>query len=46
MEVPVQKNDLQKLLESQGCVFKGQELLTLHEINPDKPCKCGRQNKK
>lgn len=39
---PVAKSKLQKKLESQGCIFKGQEYLGNHEPDPDKPCYCGR----
>jgi len=38
----VQKSDLQRLLESQECIFHGQEMLSRHEVNPSKPCICGR----
>ena len=38
-------SEKQKKLESNGCVFKGQERLDSHEIDASKPCYCGRQNK-
>jgi len=37
-----QKSELQKKLENQGCVFRGQELLANHEPDQAKPCQCGR----
>ena len=42
----IQKSDLQKALEMQGHVFQGQESLTAHELNPEKPCYCGRPVKR
>lgn len=36
------KSDKQIKLERQGCQFHGQELLDNHEIDPNKPCYCGR----
>ena len=45
-EMRVQKSEKQKRLEIQGCVFYGQELLDNHELDPCKPCYCGRPNKK
>ncbi len=41
----VMKSKNQEILERQGCVFKGQELLTNHELDTNKPCYCGRPNK-
>lgn len=38
------KSDKQKLLEQQGCIFRGQELLDNHELDPNKECYCGRPN--
>jgi len=42
LKMKVRKSDKQNTLEQQGCIFKGQELLDNHEINPDKECSCGR----
>ncbi|MFK5949869.1 MAG: hypothetical protein QM500_13990 [Methylococcales bacterium] len=39
------KSDKQVQLESNGCVFRGQELLDNHEIDIEKECSCGRPNK-
>jgi len=39
------RSDNQITLERQGCVFRGQELLDSHELDPDKECYCGRPNK-
>jgi hypothetical protein len=39
------KSEKQKQLERQGCVFRGQEALDNHEIDPEKECYCGRPNK-
>lgn len=36
------KSDLQIKLENQGCVFNGQEALSNHEENINKPCYCKR----
>lgn len=41
-EFAVRKSQKQKQLEAQGCVFRGQELLNNHEIDPMKECYCGR----
>jgi hypothetical protein len=41
----VQKSQKQLQLEAHGCVFKDQELLSAHEIDPMKECYCGRPNK-
>lgn len=38
----VQKIEKQKVLEQQGHIFRGQELLDNHEKDPAKPCYCGR----
>ena len=38
------KSEAQKRLERQGCFFLGQELMDRHELDPDKPCYCGRPN--
>ena len=40
----VLKSEKQILLEKQGCVFKGQELLDNHELDITKKCYCGRPN--
>ena len=40
----IHKSETQRILEKQGCRFKGQELLANHEIDPKKPCYCGRPN--
>lgn len=40
----IKKSPLQKLLEGNGCVFRGQERLDVHEPDRDKPCYCGRLN--
>jgi hypothetical protein len=37
-------SEKQKTLEAQGCVFRGQERLDNHEIDPNKECYCGRPN--
>lgn len=42
----VQKHAIQETLEKQGCMFTGQELLSNHELDPSKPCYCGRPLKK
>jgi len=39
------KSDKQKILERNGCVFRGQELLDNHEIDAEKECYCGRPKK-
>jgi len=44
-EFVVCKSKDQKQLEAQGCIFQGQELLSKHELDINKPCYCGRQNK-
>ena len=36
------KSEKQIQLERQGCRFNGQELLDNHELDPEKPCQCGR----
>jgi len=41
-EFRVSKSEKQETLEENGCVFRGQELLDNHEIDPEKPCYCGR----
>ncbi len=38
------KSDKQKILERNGCAFRGQELLDNHEIDAEKDCYCGRPN--
>jgi hypothetical protein len=38
----VQKSDKQVELERQHHIFRGQEPLDNHEIDPAKPCYCGR----
>ena len=35
-------SEKQKILERNGCVFRGQELLDNHEIDIEKDCYCGR----
>jgi len=45
MELHIQRSQLQITLESNGCAFKGQELLENHEANLSIPCYCGRPNK-
>ena len=40
----VVKSDIQVRLENQGCRFSSQELLSKHEMDVNKPCKCGRPN--
>lgn len=42
----VAKSEKQIILERQGCVFRGQELLDNHEIDPTKDCYCGRKRAK
>jgi len=44
-EFLVSKTDKQIQLEKQGCVFRGQEFLDNHELDPDKKCYCGRPDK-
>ena len=44
-EFTVVKSDIQKTLDSQGCVFREQELLSNHELDMSKNCYCGRRNK-
>lgn len=39
---PILKSEKQIQLESQGCLFREQELLDNHELNPEKECYCGR----
>ena len=41
--ISVAKSEKQIILERQGCVFRGQELLDNHEIDPTKDCYCGRK---
>lgn len=43
--IRVHKSNKQIQLEAQGCRFMGQELLDNHELDPNKPCQCGRPNK-
>lgn len=43
--LPVMKGKTQKILEEQGCVFRGQELLANHELDLNKKCYCGRPKK-
>lgn len=43
--IRVQRSDKQIQLEAQGCRFMGQESLDNHELDPNKPCQCGRPNK-
>ena len=38
------KSNKQVQLESNGCVFRGQEALDNHELNINKECYCGRPN--
>ena len=38
----MRKSEKQKTLEKQGCVFRGQEFLDNHELDPSKECYCGR----
>jgi len=38
----VLKSDKQRILERNGCVFRGQEALDNHELDPYKKCYCGR----
>ena len=45
LKFPVQKSELQRRLERQGCRFSSQELLTNHEPDINKPCACGRPDK-
>ena len=40
--IKVMKSDKQRKLESNGCVFRGQERLDNHQADPKKPCYCGR----
>ena len=40
--LPVLKSQKQIELERQGHVFRGQELLDNHQIDPGKECYCGR----
>ncbi len=40
------KSDKQKTLEANGCIFRGQEYLDNHEIDPTKECYCGRPNRR
>ena len=42
-KLSVKKSKKQKDLEKQGHMFRGQELLDNHEIDPKKPCYCGRK---
>ena len=42
MDVRVYKSEKQLILERQGHVFNGQELLDNHEIDETKECYCGR----
>lgn len=43
-KVLVSKSKKQIQLEKQGCVFRGQERLSNHEIDVKKECYCGRPN--
>ena len=45
IKVRALKSDKQRILERNGCVFRGQERLDKHELDPDKRCYCGRPNK-
>lgn len=42
----IYKSNKQEQLESNGCVFIGQELLDNHELDINKECYCGRPNRK
>lgn len=44
--LPVQQSELELLLTRNGCRFTGQERLSNHEPDIDKPCQCGRPNKR
>ena len=46
MKFEVAASPKQRQLEAQGCIFRGQELLDNHELDPAKGCYCGRPNKK
>jgi hypothetical protein len=45
MELAVAISEMQRVLERHGCVFSGQERLDRHEVDPTKPCYCGRPNR-
>ena len=42
MKLAVAISETQRVLTSQGCVFRGQEWLGNHELSPHEPCYCGR----
>ncbi len=42
LSLPVQKSNMQKTLENNGCAFNGQERLDNHELGINKECYCGR----
>jgi hypothetical protein len=43
---PIATSAKQRQLEAQGCIFRGQELLDNHELDPLKDCYCGRPTDK